>query len=207
MRLRNLVNATVILFVTAGGVAGAQEAKETRKAAAAGKDGDPQAMMAAYEKAGEPTEQHKLLQRSVGKWNITIKSWMDPKQPPMESKGTAEGKALLGGRYVQTDVTSDMMGKPFSGVAVNGYDKAKKKFVGTWIDSMSTGIMRSEGTADASGNTMTVQTVSTDPITGKDSKMRVVGTWEGTDKLVEEFFEKKKGKETKMMEITYTRAK
>lgn len=209
MRLRTWVSAGVVLLLAASGVATAEGTKETKetKKAAAGKDLDPQAMMAAYEKAGEPTEQHKLLQRSVGKWTITIKSWMDPNQPPMESKGTAEGRALLGGRFVQQDVVCDMMGKPFSGVSVNGYDRGKKKFVGTWIDSMSTGVMRSEGTTDASGNTMTVQAVSTDPMTGKDSKLRIVGTWEGNDKLVEQFFEKKKGKEKKTMEITYLRAK
>jgi hypothetical protein len=121
--------------------------------------------------------------------------------------GHAETKALLGDRFVQTSVTSTMMGKPFSGVGINGYDKAKKKFVGTWMDSMSTGIMQSEGTADASGKVMTTNMTGTDPLTGKPTRMRVVGRWETDDKLVEEFHEKKGGKEMKMMEITYTRAK
>jgi hypothetical protein len=41
----------------------------------------------------------------------------------------------------------------------------------------------------------------------KETRMRIVGRWEGDDKLVEEFYEKKAGKEMKTMEITYTRAK
>jgi hypothetical protein len=79
----------------------------------------------------------------------------------MESTGTAEGKALLGDGFVQTTVSSTFMGKPFSGVGVSGYDKARKKFVGTWMDSMSTGIGRIEGTADTSGKVITSQMTST----------------------------------------------
>jgi hypothetical protein len=99
------------------------------------------------------------------------------------------------------------MGKPFSGQGVTGYDNTKKKFVGTWIDSMSTGIMRSEGTTDASGKVMTTQMTGVDPLTGKESKMKIVTKWEGDDKLVDEFYEKRGGKEIKTMEITYSRAK
>ena len=168
---------------------------------------DPQAMMAAYEKAGQPAEEHKQVLKMVGKWNLSFKSWMDPKAPPMESTGTAETKAMLGDRFVQTTVTSTFMGKPFTGVAINGYDKAKKKLVGTWMDSMGTGISVVEGTADASGKVITSHMTGTDPVTGKETRMRIVGRWEGNDKLVEEFHEKKGGKEVKMMEITYTRAK
>jgi Protein of unknown function (DUF1579) len=204
MKLPMIGCACIALAVVAG-VATAQEEKAEKKPA--GKQPDPQAMMAAYEKAAEPTEQHKMLQKHVGKWNLVLKSWMAPGQPPQESKGTAEGTSLLGGRYVESRVTSEFMGKPFSGVGITGYDKTKKKFVGTWIDSMSTGMMRSEGTADATGKVMTTQAVSTDPLTGKDARMRIVSKWESDDKLVEEFYEKRGGKEMKMMEITYTRAK
>ena len=202
MNLGRLACACAVMALVAG-VAGADEEKKKK----GGKETDPQAMMAAYEKAAEPAPQHKHLQKMVGKWNLSMKSWMDPKQPPMESTGTAEGKSLLGDRYVQTTVTANFMGKPFNGVGITGYDKAKKKFVGTWIDSMSTGVSRSEGTADEAGKLMTSHMVGTDPLTGKDTKMKLVGKWETDDKLVEEFYERKGGKEMKTMEITYTRAK
>ena len=67
--------------------------------------------MEAYEKAIAPGEQHKLLQKQVGKWNLSLKSWPAPDAPPMESTGTAETKSILGDRYVQTTLTSSMMGK------------------------------------------------------------------------------------------------
>jgi hypothetical protein len=191
------------LMTSMSSMATAQDTEKKK----AGKEADPAAMMAAYEKAAEPAEQHKLLQKQVGKWNLSLKSWPAPGAPAMESNGTAETKSLLGDRYVQTQVTSDMMGKPFTGIGTTGYDKAKKKFVGTWIDSMSTGMMLSEGTADAAGKVFTTQAVSTDPLSGKQTKMRIVSKWESDDKIVEEFYEKKGGKDVKTMEITYTRAK
>ena len=132
-----------------------------------------------------------MLQKQVGKWNVSMKTWQAPDQPPMESTGTAETKSLLGDRYIQTNINSTMMGKPFSGQGTTGYDNTKKKFVGTWIDSMSTGIMRAEGTTDPSGKVMTTQITGVDPVTGKESKMKIVGKWESDDKLVEEFYEKR----------------
>ena len=201
MTLRRMVYGCLALALMTSTAAAQDKEKK------AGKEADPAAMMAAYEKAAEPAEQHKLLQKQVGKWNLSLKSWPAPGAPAMESTGTAETKSLLGERYVQTQVTSDMMGKPFTGIGTTGYDKAKKKFVGTWIDSMSTGMMLSEGTADAAGKVFTTQAVATDPLSGKQTKMRIVSKWESDDKIVEEFYEKKGGKDVKTMEITYTRAK
>jgi Protein of unknown function (DUF1579) len=211
MQLRRVVYAWMTMaLVTAlvTGVAVAQEkGDQARKNGKAGKEPDPQAMMAAYEKAAAPGEQHKMLQKQVGKWNLSLKSWHAPGQPPEESTGTAETKSLLGDRYIQTTLNSTMTGRSFSGQGTTGYDNARKKFVGTWIDSMSTGIMRSEGTTDPSGKVMTTQASYTDPVTGKETRMKIVGKWESDDKLVEEFYEKRGGKEAKTMEITYTRAK
>ena len=202
MNLR--IVACLLAGVFAARVAVADDEKPKKDKA--GKGPDMAAMQEAWEKAATPGDQHKVLKKMVGKWNVTTKMWMDPKQPPMESTGTAEVKPILGDRFIQTNFSSTFQGKPFSGIGTEGYDNVKKKYVGTWIDSMSTGIMRSEGTADTNGN-MKSEGVSTDPMTGKESKMRIVGTWQGDDKLVEEFFEKKGGKEVKGMEITYTRAK
>jgi hypothetical protein len=200
MNVRRVISACAVLAL-AGGVASADDEKK-----AAGKP-DEKAMMEAYAKASEPVEQHKQVLKHAGKWQLTMKSWMDPKGPPSEFKGTAEGKPILGDRFVQTTVTMTMEGAPFNGIATTGYDKGKKKFVNTWIDSMSTGIARGEGTADAAGKVVTTQMVGTDPMTGKESRTRIVEKWESDDTKVEEFFEKKRGKETKTMEITYARVK
>jgi len=104
-------------------------------------------------------ENHKLLSDLNGNWNYTIKLWIspDPNAKPEESKGSATRKSIMGGRYVMMDVTGKMQmpdenGKmkdmQFKGMAIEGYDNVKKKFVSSWIDNMGTGIANSEATYD-----------------------------------------------------------
>jgi hypothetical protein len=186
-------------------LAGAALADAPKGKKPAGEKGpDMAAMMAAMEKAATPGEQHKQLAKMVGSWDVSIKSWMEPGKPPMENKGTAEIKSILDGRFTQMNVTSTMMGKPFNGMGIDGYDNVKKKFVGAWVDSMSTAICTSEGTADAKG--MTSKMICSDPMTGKDEVMTIAMKWEGDKKFVEEFSRKMPdGKEMKMMELTYVK--
>ena len=166
-------------------------------------DAEMKAMTAAWEKAAAVNENHQRLQKAVGSWTTETKSWTGPGDPQV-STGTSEARALMDGRYVAEDFRGTMMGKPFTGMGVDGYDNLKKKFVSTWIDSMGTGIAYGEGTLDAKGQLTTILNF-TDAMTGKPTKMRVVTRWEGDNKRVAEFYEKQKGKEVKTMEITYTR--
>ncbi len=199
MNIRQVACAVAAMGLMAG-VALADEAKGKKGAA---KGPDMAAMMQAVEKAATPGEQHKMLMKMVGNWDVTTKMWMDPSQPPTETKGTAEVKSILDGRFTQSTFNGSFMGKPFAGVGIDGYDNVKKKFVGAWIDSMGTGICRSEG--DEKAGTMTSNMTCTDPMTGKDNVMKMVMKWEGDKKFTEEFIEKKGGKEVKTMEITYTK--
>lgn len=200
MKLFSAVWVTTVLAIT-----GANAEAGDDKGAGKGKN-DPQAMMEAMEKAGTPGEHHKVLLKRVGKWDVVVKAWMAPGQPPMESKGTAEAKSILGDRFIQMNFTGSFMDKPFNGIGVTGFDNVKKKVVGTWIDNMSTSIMRSEGTFDAASKTTSSTSVGMDPITGKECKGRTVEKWESDNKVVEEFFRKVGSKEMKAMEIVYTRA-
>ena len=56
---------------------------------------------------------------------------------------------ILGDRVMVEEVKSQMMGQPFTGHGMSGYDNVSDKYWATWIDSMSTGVMTSEGTCDA----------------------------------------------------------
>ena len=88
-----------------------------------------------------------------------------------------------------------------------GYDNTKKKYAGTWADSMSTGMVRSEGTASPDGAALTMQMVSTDPVTRRATRMQVVTRLESNDRFIDEFYQSNRGSQIKTMEIVYTRKK
>jgi hypothetical protein len=105
----------------------------------------PEQMQKMYEEAAKPGAPHAMLAKNAGQWNCTVKSWMDPSAEPMTSKGTESSEMILGGRYLRSHFQGTMMDKPFEGMGTMGYDNAKKKYVGTWFDSMGTVIMSLEG--------------------------------------------------------------
>lgn len=203
MRLRALTFALSAGLLVASGAA-AQEAKPADKPMSA----EQKAMMDAWMKFATPAEGHKSLQGMVGTWDAEVTSWMEPGQPPMKSKGTSENRMVLGGRWVESRFTSEMMGRPFEGLGYNGYDNYKKKYIGTWMDNMSTAVMLSEGAWDASGKVMTATSTMDDFMTGKPSRIRMVTTIAGPDEhLFEMFGPDPAGKEVKQMEIRYKRRK
>jgi Protein of unknown function (DUF1579) len=180
----------------------------TAHAADAPKAGaDQQAMMEKMAKAASPGPQHQMLQKMSGEWSATVKSQMDPSQPMQEEHSTSTVTILMDGRYCQEVASGQMMGQPFSGMGVTGYDNAIGKYVSTWIDNMGTGIMTSQGTADASGKVITWVGTMSDPMTGKVSKSRMVTTIADDNHHTFEMYGVPPGgkKEMKMMTIEYTR--
>src|SRR5262249_43819145 len=99
-----------------------------------------QAMMDKMMKAATPGPQHQMLKKMAGEWNAKVKFQMDPTQPWQESQSTSTITMLMDGRYCQEVVSGQMMGGPFNGMGITGYDNVIGKYVGTWIDNMGTGI-------------------------------------------------------------------
>ncbi|MFO0907939.1 MAG: DUF1579 domain-containing protein [Isosphaeraceae bacterium] len=152
----------------------------------------------------KPTDEHKLLRSEVGTWEATIKSWMDPKAEPLESKGTETNRLLPGGLFIISQFRGDFGGQPFHGHGTTGYDTHKKKYVGTWIDSMSTGIMAMEGTYDPATKTLTMTGESRGP-DGSLAQIKTEGVHKSADSRVFTMFMKPMGAPdwVKMMEISY----
>jgi hypothetical protein len=165
------------------------------------------AMMAKMAKAGTPGPQHAMLAKMAGEWACTVKFQMDPSQPSQESQSSASITALMDGRYIQELDSGQMMGSPFNGMGITGFDNVTGKYVSTWIDNMGTGIMTSVGTADASGKVISWNATENDPTTGKAKKVRMVTTFTDDDHHTFDMFGVPPGgkKEMKMMTITYAR--
>jgi Protein of unknown function (DUF1579) len=164
-----------------------------------------EAAMKVYRKLGTPGAPHKRLAGLAGNWITKTRAWMEPDKPPMEGTGTCEQRMLLGGRYLQQEYTGEMMGSPFTGINVIGYDNHTKKYVSTWIDSMSTGIYYFEGTASAEGKTITQKSRYDDPVRGPMVWRSVTRIVDNNTLKYEMYLTPRRGKEEKMMEMTVTR--
>jgi len=149
-----------------------------------------------------PGEEHKAMAKMNGDWKYTSKFWMAPEQEPMTANGTAKCEMLLGGRYMQMKVNGNMMGMPFEGISINGYDNAAKQYQSSWIDNMGTSVMYLTGTA--SGGVITMTGSMIDPMTSKNMIVRQTLRWDG-DKMIMEMYDTKDGVENKTMEITYSK--
>jgi len=168
---------------------------------------DMQEIMEIYRKAGTPGEPHKLLAKLEGSWTTKSRGWMEPGKPPVESSGTCEQKVILDGHYLRQEYAGDMMGQPFTGISILGYDNHTKKYQSVWIDTMSTGIYLFEGPASADGKVITQECRYDDPVKGP-SLWRTVTRFKDDDtQEFEMFLTPRGGKEEKMMEMTIERKK
>jgi len=166
---------------------------------------DMQAVMEIYKKAGTPGEPHKLLAKLEGSWITTSKGWMEPGKPPVESAGTCEQRMILDGHYLRQEYAGDMMGVPFTGINILGYDNHAKKYESIWIDTMSTAVFYFEGTASKDGRTITQECRYDDPVRGPSVWRSVTRIKDENTQEFEMFITPKGGKEEKMMEMTVTR--
>ncbi len=168
---------------------------------------DPQARAELYQKLATPGEPHRQLSGLAGTWKTVTKEWTDPGTPSAESTGSAEMKMLLGDRFLQQEYTGQMMGQPFSGIGIEGYDNLRKKYVTVWMSSSGTGIFTMEGTASEDGRTITLKGQHPEP-GGHSMQHRAVWKIPDDDHQTYEMYGPHKGgAEMKTLEITYTRQK
>lgn len=199
--LAALALAAVCALAVLGAPTLAHETEKDKNKAAPG-----QADMEAWMNMNKPGPQHEVLKSMSGSWKTSMKMWMDPSQPPQVVEGTSTKTMILDGRYLQEEAKGTMMGQPFHGVGVIGYDNVKKEFVSTWVDNMTTGIMMSTGTYDTAAKAFTMHSEMFDPMAGGNTKVRMVTRLTGNGSHVFEWYANGPGgKEMKAMEITYTR--
>jgi hypothetical protein len=162
---------------------------------------------AAAGKADEPSTVHKELARLAGEYTTVTKFRFKPGAKPMESKGTAKITTALDGRFLLEQNTGTMFGQPFKGLRLMGYNNGKKQYEASWTYSMSTAIMRLNGTSADDGKTIDWTGTFTNE-KGEKQTLFVQTRKIDDDKFVVELFAKTpEGKRGPTSETTYTRRK
>ena len=167
-----------------------------------------QAMMAAWEKAMTPGEQHaRLAEHFEGTWDTRMSLWMEPGAEPMVSTGTSTNTMILGGRQLKMEYSGIFMEMPFMGIGFTGYDNVRGVYTGSWTDNMTTGTMISTGSYDPATATYTFKSEMPDPMHGGAlvpirETVRIVDE----DHHVMEMFETRDGNEVRTMVLEYTKS-
>jgi hypothetical protein len=148
----------------------------------------------------KPGPEHEALKKLVGEWDA-VTSIMGK-----EEKGSCVTKLGFGGFWLTQEFTSTFGAQKFEGRATVGYDPIKKKYMSTWIDSMSPTLLVLEGMFDKESGkyTETGEGVGMD---GKPEKVKIVSEFKDKDTYVSTFYSVIDGKDQEMMKITYTRKK
>ncbi|MFN0132249.1 MAG: DUF1579 domain-containing protein [Phycisphaerales bacterium] len=165
-------------------------------------------MMEAWMKAGTPGPEHAQFKMMEGTWDAVSKMY-DPANPtatPTESKATMVNKLAFGGRFLMHDYSGDFMGMPFNGVGSFGFNNVTKKYEGTWMDSMSTGVMFMTGAYNEATKTYTLTGEIDSPMGGKMKQRQIIKIVDANKHTLEMFTTEPGKEECKCMEITYTRS-
>ncbi len=156
----------------------------------------------------KPGPEHQMFTMDEGTWDAVIEMSPPGGGPAMTSKGMQTDTVGCGGLCLITDFKGELMpGMAFHGHGVTAYDGAKKKYVGSWTDSMSKGLMVSESTYDAATKSLTGWMEVPDA-TGAVQKSKSTSTFADADhKSMTMFMTAPDGKEIQTMKISYTRRK
>jgi hypothetical protein len=128
-----------------------------------------------------PVKEHEWLKQLVGEWESESEAIFEPGKPPVKGKGT-ETVRSLGGFWVVGNGEFEMVGMKGSSILTLGYDPDRKKYVGTWVDSMTSYLWKYEGTVDPSGKVLTLETEGPCPMAaGKTAKFREVIEFKSKD--------------------------
>ena len=155
----------------------------------------------------KPGPEHDVLKMDAGTWNATVEVVPGPGAPAITSKGVEVNTVGCGGMCLISDFKGEVMGSPFHGHGVTTWDGVKKKYMGSWTDSMSQGLAATEGTYDAATKKMTGSMEGPD-MTGAVVKTRTVSEWrDANTRVTTAFMTGPDGKEIQVMRITSTRRK
>lgn len=165
-------------------------------------DADKLEMQKKMEAAGTPGPAHRALEAFVGDWKAEVKCWCEPGGAAIVSQGTAKTSWILNGHFLEEEFHGEMMGQPFTGRNLIGYDNLKQTFNTVWVSDMQTSILVSEGTGESGNKVITLEGEGNCPATDrKNIPMKTVFRVVSADSYVFEMF----NDGVKSMEITYTR--
>ncbi|MCI0375986.1 MAG: DUF1579 domain-containing protein [Gemmataceae bacterium] len=155
-----------------------------------------------------PQKEHAWLKQLAGEWEYDAELTFEPGKPPIKCNGV-ESVRTIGEFWIISESKGVLGGTPITGITTIGYDAQKKKYIGTWIDSVNSHLLHLEGTTDAAGKSLTLQTEGPNPAAGgKLTKFKDEIEIKSKDhKIHTSFMQAEDGKWNPFMKADYRRKK
>lgn len=145
-----------------------------------------------------PPEALDRLQAYLGTWDAEV-SMMG-----QTAKGVETCRMGVGGMWLLTDFEGELMGAPFLGHGLTGFDAATERFHGVWVDSTSGSIARlANGRFEDGGKSLLFDAEGVDMM-GNPAKSRHVTRFPNAKTRVFEVYQAdERGAESLVMSIKY----
>jgi len=154
----------------------------------------------------KPQKEHEWLQQLVGEWETESEAVTEPGKPPIKSKGK-ESSRLIGGFWILSEHKGEFLGTPYTGILTLGYSPEKRRYTGTWIASMSSLLWTYQGSVDAAGRILTLESEGPGMEPGKLARYKDAIEVKGPDQKVLTSSMEVDGKWTTYLTVQYQRKK
>ena len=156
----------------------------------------------------KPGPEHEWFKTDEGTWDAVVEVVPGPGAAPMTSKGVEVNTLGCGGLCLVSDFKGELMpGLAFQGHGLMTWDAVRKKYRGSWMDSMSQGLALTEGTWDPAAKRFNGSMEGPD-MSGNVVKARSTVEYrpDGT-RVMTAYAPGSDGKEAQILRISYTRRK
>jgi len=150
-----------------------------------------------------PQEEHKMLKMDEGTWDAQITMLVGKNEQETQYQAK-EVNTMIGNLWSIGKLQGNIAGMDYEGFATLGYDTMQKKYVGTWIDSITAVITQMEGSYDEKTKTLTLFYTTFDK-DGRAEQRKNIMIYRNSKVRDFTMFIEKSGEWQKAMKIHYTR--
>jgi Protein of unknown function (DUF1579) len=132
----------------------------------------------------EPGKEHQWLKQFLGDWETDAEGSAGAGHEAMKCQGTVRSE-FLGGLWLVSKSKIEASGISIEAIQTIGYDPNKKRYIGTWVDSMMNHLWQYEGSVDETGKILTLEAEGPNFMAaGKSTKFRDIYEFKSPDHIV-----------------------
>ncbi len=99
-------------------------------------------------KQNRDSPEREPLNRLLGVWDVQVDFFLQGTGIRMQAYGVADGRPIVGGRYIQFAVATDYEGNSYNAMIVLCYDAIVGRYMSVLLDNTVTSLMNCQGSFD-----------------------------------------------------------